>query len=335
MYPICLIMSNLFLRRSARILQVCYPAAMRLLFFLLCLLMAPPAHAEGDQEQHRLSALVSFTPKSEAYTHWLETLEGYTYMQAWVRFPVLTGDDAIFGIDQEFTEGVKKPKFVSGGDWMAFVGLQRTGTIWVGGGSDQTMAGIPSKERNWKILSLDKPLQPDTWYRIRTVADFANRRYVSFTIEGPDLEKTFDISDTVLDYPNHMPFSGRALTNYTVIMRGQQLMQDTQSHGEAFAFFDDVEAGLTDKNGNDVVLFSDSFEDQPERVPEQAPRYEGETISLSAYKPGTWYLEQEKARCRLMPHSHARTGKKLAFCDGTLQPVDYDSWFIGAGAIKE
>lgn len=294
-------------------------------FFIFAFLMLCLSSAARADEATRLSGIVAFTPKSEAFTPWLDSLSGNTYMQAWVRFPAVTGDDVIFGVDQEFTDGLRKPHFFAGGDWMGFVGLQRTGNVWVGGGTEDTMAGKPSKERNWKILTLPRPLEPDTWYKIRSVVDFESRRYVSFEISGGGINHKFDLTDTFLDYPNYMPFSGRSLTNYVLVMRGDSLMKDTGAHGEAIAYFDEVEAGLAGERG-DIPFYKDGFETQADAVPQQALKVEGETIMLSSYKPGKWYLEQEKARCRSLESAIARSGGRVAMCDGTLQTVDYDEW---------
>jgi hypothetical protein len=74
-----------------------------------------------------------------------------SYIDAYVRFPPQTGDDVIFGIDQEFDDGVTRPAYIKGGDWMGLVGLQRSGSVWVAKGTADTMNGKPSKARTWEI----------------------------------------------------------------------------------------------------------------------------------------------------------------------------------------
>ena len=70
----------------------------------------------------------------------------------------------------------------------------------------------PRLVRAW--LNLGMALEPNTWYRLHCVADFGNRKYVSFTVEGPGIKKTLDLSHLHLDYPNMIPFSARGLTEY-------------------------------------------------------------------------------------------------------------------------
>lgn len=254
---------------------------------------------------------------------WLDTLDGLSYVSAYLRFPPDTGADVIMGIDQEFTEGVKSPRFVAGGDWMSFVGVQRTGAVWVGAGTDDTMKGKPSKDRNWKIFDIGQPLQPDTWYKLRTVADFHQRQYVSFTLTGPGIDKTFDLSGIYLDYPNYMPFAGAALTNYVVVMRGKSLQQGPSG---AAAYFDDMEAGIISPLNQSVPTFEDSFEHGEDAVSRQKIVFEGKNISMDSWRRGIWYLERDSALCRLLDSPQARNGKRIAYCDATLQDVSYENW---------
>jgi len=51
------------------------------------------------------------------------------------------------------------------------------------------------------------PLQPNEWYKLRVEADFGSKKYVSYTVEGPGINKTWDLSQY------HLPimFSGMPL----------------------------------------------------------------------------------------------------------------------------
>jgi hypothetical protein len=175
----------------------------------LSLLVASPALAKKSS---RLSAIVSFLSNKPPINHWLENPVNHSSVQAYVLFPPNTGNVVIFGIDQEFLDGTHNPLFIKGGDWMGLVGIQRTGIVWVARGTRNTMRGIPSKKRSWKIIPLGISLKPNTWYRMRTVIDFKSRRHVSFTINGPGIHRTLNLKAYTLDYPNYMPFDQRALT---------------------------------------------------------------------------------------------------------------------------
>ena len=115
---------------------------------------------------------------------------GAGYVQAYVRFGSDMPDDVIMTLDQEYIDGVSSPFFLLGGDWMALVGVQRSGLLWVAAGTDATMHGIPSSTRNWQIKSLGTRLQPNVWYLLRTEADFGSLHFKRFTITGPGINPT-------------------------------------------------------------------------------------------------------------------------------------------------
>jgi hypothetical protein len=130
---------------------------------------------------------------------------GLSYVQAYVRFASDFPNDVLINIDQEFLDGVKSPRYVSGGDWMAFVGVQRTGAVWVEAGTVGTMLGFPSSSPNWQVFNLGAQLQPNNWYLLRVVADYSTRYFKSFTVVGPGINKTIDLSHYFLAYPNFLP----------------------------------------------------------------------------------------------------------------------------------
>ena len=264
----------------------------------------------ADRES-RLSGAVAFVTTGGAMEQFLRA-PGPAYYQAYVRFGPDMPDDVIMAIDQEFFEGVDDPIRVKGGDWMAFVGVQRPGVLWVPAGTDANMAGTATETRDWKIQMLGAPLQPDAWYRLRVEADFGTRRFRSFTIEGPGLNKTVDLSEYRLDYPNYAPFDGRAMTYYVVAMRGRGMMK---RKGTPVAYFDDVQAGVMGPGGNWVTVFTNSFETQTSvgRQPTTLP-----VIKLDGYTQGRWYLERDESLIRIESVPFARSGSRVAVADANL-----------------
>jgi hypothetical protein len=289
-------------------------------FLLLATLLANTACAR--QESARLSAMVAVIADDPAVAAWLQNPRAPIYVQAFVQFPAALGDDVIFGIDSEFLDGTQAPVHVSGGDWMALVGLQRTGKVWVARGTPATYAGKPSRDRTWEILDLGQPLQAGVWYRLRTVVNFQTRRYVSFDLEGPGIRKTLDLSAWTVDYPNRMPFDRRALTAFVFAMRGKDLLKAAAS--EAEVYFDDVTTGLPDGS----PWLDDGFDTHPGPVPAQNHSVKAllKGIAVSGYRQKEWYLERDSSRCGTVPLAFAHSGGRAALCDATLRKLSYPDW---------
>ncbi|MER3458486.1 MAG: hypothetical protein C4309_07535 [Chloroflexota bacterium] len=262
----------------------------------------------------RLSSAVAVVSKGPAIEPFLGQ-PGPSFVQAYVRFDSDLPDDVIFGIDQEFLDGVARPFHLKGGDWMAFIGLQRTGAVWIATGTDETMAGKPSKDRVWKIRDLRQRLQPNTWYRLRTEADFGTRHFRTFTIEGARLSKSFDLSQEKLDYPNYMPFSDRAMTFYVFAMRGRSLMTPGAPAGKPVVYFDYVSGGPISVS-SDVVAFQSSFEEQQ---PIGGQPVTSPIIDLEKYQQGRWYLERDEAIFDVQVVPWARTGSHVGRADASLR----------------
>jgi hypothetical protein len=290
----------------------------------------------------RLSGIVAFEygEKWKPVADFLQK-PGLSFVEAYVQFADDLGEGVIFGVDQELTEGVNSPIWVSQGDWMALVGLQRTGKVWVATGTPDTMAGKPSKDRNWVFLSLGQPLQANTWYRLKCIADFSVRKFVSFTIEGPNLNKTLDLSQYTLDYPNALPFDMRAMTYYVWSMYGKVLGGKPEDN--ARVYFDDVRHGLvTNEPGPDgkpspveKPMGSSDFESETGPFPAQpldmADIMKTKTIKQKAYAEEKWYLERDTAMCRAMQAPFARSGKMVVECDATVQDINYKQWLDSRG----
>jgi hypothetical protein len=298
------------------------------LHFVIALLL-PILAASLPAQDSRLSGAVAFGRTTAGADAWL-TAPASAFVEAWVRFPADLDNNVIFGIDEELLEGLDAPYHVAGGDWMALTGVQRTGMLWVAKGTAATLAGTPSTERAWELIPLGAALQPDAWYRIRTVANFAQRRFVSFSIDGPGLSRTVDLSGLTLDYPNYMPFDGHAMTSYVWSMAGTGL--GTRTDSTAAVFFDDISFGYLDSPeaapaANRTV--ADGFEIGPAALPAQplpTPTGDHYVIPLNGYHDGTWYLERDESRAARLRTGFAHSGSTVMVCDALLRNAAYSDW---------
>jgi hypothetical protein len=262
--------------------------------------------------QSRLSGAVAFAPDTPATAAFLAR-PGVGYVQAHVRFGPDLADDVIIFLDQELLEGLAQPRWIKGGDWMAFVGVQRAGGVWVGGGSEASLRGEPSRDRKWRIHDLKRRLEPDTWYRLRIVADFATRHFVSFSIQGGGLDATIDLAGVPLDYPNYMPFDAAGMIYIVGAMRGRSMMR---REGVPLVYFDDIEGGIVHPDGRTERLFQDDFESQADVGPQPLTT---PTVRLSNYTRGRWYLERAESVFRIETAPFARTGKRVGVADANLR----------------
>jgi len=169
-------------------------------------------------QPNRLSGAVKLVHQPQAIQNFLAQ-PGIGYAQTFMRFDAGLHNETIMFIDHEWLEGLQAPLHVAGGDWMAFVGVRPDGVVFVTAGTEATMNGTPSTERNWHLEVLGQSLQPNVQYRLRVVADFGARMFKSFSIVGPGLDRTFDLSALSLDYPNYMPFDRAAMGYFVGAMR--------------------------------------------------------------------------------------------------------------------
>jgi len=285
--------------------------------------------------ERRISAIVVFTTERQGADEWL-IQPGLAFIEAYVMFPPEIADSVVFGISQEFFEGKNDPIYFPGGDWMALIGLRRTGTVMVSIGSPEMLAGTPTEDEPGEEFSLDVALQPNTWYRLHCIADFGDRKHVSFSIEGPDIQKTFDLNAHSLNYPHVMPFDDRSLTDYVWSANLAALGGDAQDC--ARVYFDDVRYGLVRREiGPDgkerltemPVAFCD-FEAEKGTI-EEMPISMKEImhtniIPLGNYVEGKWYLEREEVLSRAVKVPFARSGQTVIECDTTLEDISYKDW---------
>lgn len=264
--------------------------------------------------ESRLSAAVAVVSNGPAIEQFLQK-PGGGYVQAYVRFDSNMPDDVIMAIDQEFLEGVSKPLYFAGGDWMAFVGVQRSGAIWIAAGSAATTNGVPSMARNWQIMNLGTRLQPNVWYLLRIEADFGKRHFKSFAIAGPGINMKLDLSAYPLDYPNYMPFSARAMIYVVAAMRSVNMMKDA---GTPIAYFDDVQGGAFWSNGMDRPVFANGFEQQA-TVTAQPPA--SPVIDLNGYVQGQWYLERAESLFTIQHVPFTHSGSAVGVHSGSAVGV--------------
>jgi len=284
----------------------------RLLLIVLGFCAAAACSSPLWARSSRLSAAVALVNKGPAIEAFLQK-PGTGYVQAYMRFGADFPDDVIVTLDQEWIESIARPLYVKGGDWMALVGVQRAGGVWVAGGTEATMNGQPSQARNWTIFDLKTRLVPDSWYRFRIEADFGTRHFKSFTIDGPNLSRTIDLSAIPLDYPNFMPFSGPTMRYFTAAMRSRDMMK---TEGTPLVYFDDVEGGVIDAIGHQHVVCADSFEAQKTVGPQPVT---SPTIDLNGYRQGLWYLERDEAVFRIQAEPFARSGTHVGVADANLK----------------
>lgn len=260
-------------------------------------------------------AVVSQGPVMEAYL----AKPGVSFVETWFRFEDDLKDDVLFGVDQEFIEGVDKPCFVKGGDWMAAICLQRPGNVWVSVGTENSMRGQPEGSRNWKILNLGCALKPNIWYHMKCYVDFGTRHFKSLTVDGPGLNKTFDISAYTVDYPNYMPFDKRCMSYYALGIRSRSMMKE---RGKPLVFFDDLRGGVVEPvtgaaSGaqRETIVFSTDFENQKTMLeqPLTLP-----VIKLGNYREGALYYERKESRFAFADYAKAHSGRRVGVADCDL-----------------
>jgi hypothetical protein len=256
----------------------------------------------------RLSGTVLFIHSSPTVQNWLQEPKK-SFVQAYFMFPTDFASDIIFGIDQEFIEGVNDPIHFPGADWMALVGLTRTGILNIPVGTSKALNGTPSDASVWKYIDLGVELKPNTWYLMRETADFHSRRFETFTLVGPDMNITVDLRDYYVDYPNYIPIDNRSLTYYVFAIRMSPYVQP----GSTSIYFDDIKAGIETISGYEVIL-TNGFELQSEipNLPITLP-----VSPLADMLEFYWYRENDNAKVQIVD-DYTRSGDYSCKCNATL-----------------
>jgi len=276
----------------------------------------------GDMRPSRLSTAVSLIC-ADNFGSWVDT-PGTGYVEGYVFVPSDAADDLVISIDAEWYDGTSNPAYYSGGDWMAFVGIQPTGAVIVAVGTAATEAGTPSTDRTWQNLSLSAALTKGGWYRIRVTANYATRHFVSLQVEGTGLNDNIDLSAYRLDYPNYMPFDKRAFGAFLGAMRVRDFVSNPG--GNTQLLWDDVTAKM-----GTTTLLTAGFEGI---TTIGAQPLSGPPIVTANYGYGTWYQERSEA---LVAGGNvgalARTGSYVLFVDATIAELLVGSPVIGAPAL--
>lgn len=195
---------------------------------------------------------------------------------------------------------------------MAFVGVQRTGAVWMEAGTAGTMLGAASSIPNWQFFNLGAQLQPNNWYLLRVVADYSTRYFKSFTVVGPGINKTIDLSHYFLAYPNYLPVDNRAMTYYVGNARSANTATGS---GAPLVYIDDVSGGTFWPNGTDHPLFSNGFESQSVVGPQPIS---GPPIPIGNYVQGQWYLERSESLFTIQQQPFARSGSYVGVANASL-----------------
>ncbi|MFO1039751.1 MAG: calcium-binding protein [Geminicoccaceae bacterium] len=251
------------------------------------------------------SAIVTALTTAGGVGAWLEDPQ-FGLMSAMVRFASDLPADVVFGIDQEFLESGPDPIRYMGADWMAMAGINRAGELSVRIGSEDELNGKPATESHWESFDLGLELQPDTWYRLSSVVDFASLHWISFTISGPGIEKTVDLADLPVSFTEVLPSDVRALTYFPWAARSPQAAD--HAPGLPVVQFDDVKGGFR-LDSADRLPIEAGFEDQTE-IGDQPPS--DLILEISRYTEGRWYLERGGASAWIEASGAAHGDRSLA-----------------------
>jgi hypothetical protein len=264
------------------------------------------------QDEGRLSGTVMFIHSSPVVQDWLQQPKK-SYIQTYFLFPSDFASDIIFGIDQEMIEGVDDPIHFPGADWMALVGLTRDGVLSIPVGTSDALNGTPSDASVWEFIDLGVSLQPNTWYFMKEEANFETRKFESFTLLGPEVNISVDLSEYYVDYPNYIPIDNRSMTYYVYAIR---MAGDVQL-GSTTIYFDDVEAGIETESGYTVIM-QDGFETQytiPD-IPITLP-----VTPISQIEEYFWYKENENALLSV-EDTQTHSGSYSCLCNVTLEGLN-------------
>lgn len=289
--------------------------------FLYITLVAVCFSCTNEEAPTKPELLDAITSASVAFVHSTDKLDYFfqsptkAYVSGYFYFGDDLADDVIFGLDLEWLEGLDAPVNFKGADWMALAGFNRKGILWFPIGSPENLEGTPTNTDKWEVKDIGTELEPNIWYKMTIVADFAKREFVSVRIEGDTLDKTIDISGFPLEYPNYAPFDKPSLTYYTHVLRAKDFSPTNE--GSAKVYFDDLEVGLL-KNDIKTVITKDGFENQTEitEIPIHIPPFLMETIAENFH-----YYENEKAKIKIVNHTK-RSGANAIECDGDLAKTE-------------
>ena len=98
---------------------------------------------------------------------------GLSRVEVWVRFAPDLPADVVFGIDHEYLEGKDTYINIESADWLALASVTRNGQLIVRAGTEDERNGVTGGPEQWELYDLGFTLQPDTWYKLTSVADLS------------------------------------------------------------------------------------------------------------------------------------------------------------------
>lgn len=263
-----------------------------------------------DALEIRSSTLVTMFHSDSLIKQWLNHPDK-AYFECYFLMPANIAEDVIVGLDIEYGEGNgQTPLYFENSQWATIVGLSRDGILFYNCGTQKSYNGIP-EDGNFKGLALNQPILAENWYRLRTVVDFKERKYVSVEVEGPNIDTTLDLSANKIEFTMKIPFNQRNLTFYVLALRNIELANGNK--GETTAYFDKVEGGIW-WNNSWIKIFQDGFEKQSSftDVPATLP-----TVLVENFMEGKWYLENDNALVEISK-KYTLEGNQSAVCNARL-----------------
>lgn len=207
----------------------------------------------GPKEDRDFNGVAAYLYSAPEVKAWLNS-PTKAYIEGYFSFPQSLAEDVAFGVDMEFWDGKDTYKYLPSGMWMAYVSITRKGMLFFYSGTEGNFAGDPAKAQA-NFVPMNVTLQPDVWYKLRCEADFGRRRFVSFTIEGPGLNKIIDLSEYYLVLPEFAPVTQR------IIFLSVGAIKLYDEPGTNVLYADDVEAGIEVEESYTTV-WRDGFENQ-------------------------------------------------------------------------
>ena len=249
--------------------------------FLLC--QCREKNPSPETAAVRSSAVVAMLYKDPLVKEWLGA-PGKAYFECHFMMPLNMAEDVIVGMDIEYGEGNgQPPEFFENAQWASILGVTREGLILFNYGTQASLNGTPTDAANWTGIDLGTELLSETWYRLRTEVDYQERKYVSVTLEGANIDTVISLQDHRIEFTVSIPFDQRNLTFYVLALRNQDLAAGKE--GNTYAYFDKVEGGIW-LNQKWETVFQDGFENQSEfpDVPATLP-----TVKTADFQEGFWY----------------------------------------------
>lgn len=207
----------------------------------------------GPKEDRDFNGVATYLYSAPEVKAWLNS-PTKAYIEGYFSFPQSLAEDVAFGVDIEFWDGKDTYLYQPSGLWMAYPLVTRNGTLVFFSGNEENLKGEYG-ESELVIIQMNVNLNPDTWYKLRTEADFAQRKFVSFNIDGADINKTVDLSQYNIVFPEPLPVTQR------IIFLSVGAIKLFDESGTNVLYADDIEAGVQ-INRSYVFVFQDGFEEQ-------------------------------------------------------------------------